>query len=675
MSHVSQMAGNSRSNAALTSGSPATRSSSGLQSVASNRPLSENWELESLLPVPGSESFASQLERFESDLNRLVATSNELPAPSAATAVSQAWAAFLGEYERVETTAIDLAAGIGCYAAADAGNRVYRQYEAELSALDPLRETIATQVELALQPAGDADFKSFVASNPVLSKNEFFLRQRKKNASLRLPKGEELLAAELGVDGIHAWGRLYDRVSSELRIPVMEAGRIVEKSPGQIRYDSPERTVRENNFRSAEIAWKSIADTCADALNHIAGTRLTIVKRLGLTDHLDVPLAKNRMTRKTLETMWSVVTQRKGVLAKYLAAKARLLGLPALSWFDVTAPLPSVVTLPSGAASPIASSSGSSSGSGNSAGTTPTAAAGSGQPAAEKGIDYPAGCDLIERTFSRFSGDLGEFAKMSFVDKWIEAENRGGKRQGAFCTTFPGSRQSRIFMTFTNSYDDVSTLAHELGHAYHSWVLKDQPLFLQDYPMNLAETASTFAEAILAEERLKSAGSVTAELPILDHMLSDAVAFLMNIHARFLFEDAFYRERLDGELSAARLSELMLDAQKTAYCGTLADDGWYPDFWISKLHFYISGLPFYNFPYTFGYLLSTGLYAVAGSSNGSDFAARYRQLLIATGNAETEAAVSGTLGEDLGEPGFWQRSLDVVERRVNRFVSIVNGEL
>jgi oligoendopeptidase F len=199
--------------------------------------------------------------------------------------------------------------------------------------------------------------------------------------------------------------------------------------------------------------------------------------------------------------------------------------------------------------------------------------------------------------------------------------------------------------------------------------LKDQPYFLQDYPMNLAETASTFAEAVLAEQRLAETQSREEKLSILDHMLADAVAYLMNIHARFIFENNFHSERAGGELTAGRLSELMLAAQKEAYLDCFAEDGWYPDFWVSKLHFYISGLPFYNFPYTFGYLLSTGLYAHSVAA-GAKFPEQYRRLLTATGCMETEAAVQSTTGYDLSQPAFWEKSLDVVERRVGQFVEL-----
>ena len=114
----------------------------------------------------------------------------------------------------------------------------------------------------------------------------------------------------------------------------------------------------------------------------------------------------------------------------------------------------------------------------------------------------------------------------------------------------------------------------------------------------------------------------------------------------------------------------MAAAQKRSFLDGLSDDGWNPQFWVSKLHFYISGLPFYNFPYTFGYLLSTGLLALSQSA-GSHFPEQYRRLLVATGCQQTEAAVQSTVGYDLTGAAFWEKSLDVIERRVQQFLELV----
>ncbi|MBW3541336.1 MAG: M3 family oligoendopeptidase [Planctomycetes bacterium] len=592
------------------------------------------WDLDALYPRPETPEFRRALDDYRREITALAERSDALPPVSSLPHAVTAWVTFLSDYEQAAARREELQSFVGCYAAADARNKTYQRLEAELSSLEPLRARIATNLEFAIKQADDEELESFVAADERLGRIAFFLRECRRNARLRLPKDQELLAADLAVDGLHAWGRLYDRLSGALRVQVMERGEIVEKSPSQVQLDSPQRTVRENNFYASARAWQTIADTCADALNHIAGTRLTLYRRLGLKDHLEPPLRYNRMRRETLDAMWSAIAARKPMLVNYLHRKAQLLGVEKPAWYDLTAPLPQLA-----------------------------------RPGSSAELSWDDACRMIVDTFERFSPAFGDFARRALAERWIEAENRPGKRQGGFCTGFPVRRQSRIFMTFTNSADSMSTLAHELGHAWHSHVLSEQPYFLQDYPMNLAETASTFAEAVLGEERLRTTDCEAERMQILDHMLSDAVVFLMNIHTRFLFEDEFHRRRAAGELAAEELSELMLAAQKEAYLGALADDGWNPGFWISKLHFYISGLPFYNFPYTFGYLLSLAVYATAADA-GPEFPEQYRRLLIATGCRETEEAVAGAIGGDLSRPDFWTRSLDVIERRVERFLEL-----
>ncbi|MBA3313460.1 MAG: M3 family oligoendopeptidase [Planctomycetota bacterium] len=591
-----------------------------------------NWELESLLPAPASPEFGDVLSRYKATLEAMGPQSESLPAVTGEATAAKTWAGFLKTYESAASLGGDLESLVGCYAAGDAGNALYRSLEARLAALQPLRTTIATNIEFTLGQASDESFRAFLKADPTLAANAFFFGDLRRLARLRLPKDQEQLAAELDVDGFAAWGRLYDRLSGELRVTVMEKGELVRKSPGQVLFDSPERSVRQNNFYAADKAWATIEETCGDCLNHLAGTRLTKYRRAGLTDHLDAPLHFNRMSRETLETMWRVVAERRGMLTKYFDAKANVLGLDKLAWYDQTAPLPA-----------------------------------GGKPATK--LPYDEACDLVLKTFHGFSPELGDFAQQALDEKWIEVENRPGKRQGGFCTGFPTAKQSRIFMTYTDSADSMSTLAHELGHAYHSHVLKDEPFFLREYPMNLAETASTFAEQVLGQERLDRASDDFERRAILDHMLSDSVAFCMNLHARFTFEDRFHRLRAEGEVSPEKFSELMLEAQKECYCNGLAEDDYNLRFWVSKLHFYITHVPFYNFPYTFGYLLSLGLYGLA-KQGAKDFPRQYREFLRGTGRMTAEDAVRTAFGHDLTQPDFWQTSMDEIEHRVSKFVEL-----
>ncbi|MGE0378373.1 MAG: oligoendopeptidase F, partial [Planctomycetaceae bacterium] len=373
------------------------------------------WELDSLSPHPESAQFRQLLQEYEADLSQLAEDSERLPPPDRRDDVPAVWGAFIGRAADLFARTEDLHAFVGCHAAAEAANKEFQRLEGALAALTPLREQLLTNLELAFLDVSEQDLDPFLAADERLGAVGFFLRECRQNAAFRLPKPQELLAARLNVDGLHAWGRLYDRLSGELRIDVMEKGRLVGKSPGQVSLDSPERSVRENNFFAAQKAWGTIADTCADAMNHIAGSRLTKYARLGVRDHLDWPLRMNRMRRETLDAMWGAIVERKPVLKRYFDTKAELLGLQRLSWYDVLAPLPSK------------------------------------RPAAR--LEYDQACDIVVGTFTEFSPELGEFAARAMSQRWIEAEDRPGKRQGGFCTGFPTHQQSRIFMTFNHSDD------------------------------------------------------------------------------------------------------------------------------------------------------------------------------------------------------------------------------
>ena len=297
------------------------------------------WDLDSLLPHPETEAFTSVLANFKSDLSALAERSDALPDVSTDAEVVAEWSRFLDDFATIDAQANDLVSHVGCHAAADAENRLFQQLEGQLAALDPLRTRVRTNVEFAVKTASEEELDAFVEASDALGRIAFFLRDCRANAAMRLPKEQELLAADLGVDGIHGWGRFYDRISGALKVRVMERGEVVEKSPSQVQFDMPERPVRENNFHAADRAWAGIADDCADALNHISGTRLSLYRRIGAQDHLDSPLRFNRMRRETLAAMWTAVSDRKTTLLKYLNAKANLIGVDRLAWYDLTAPL------------------------------------------------------------------------------------------------------------------------------------------------------------------------------------------------------------------------------------------------------------------------------------------------------------------------------------------------
>ena len=282
-------------------------------------------------------------------------------------------------------------------------------------------------------------------------------------------------------------------------------------------------------------------------------------------------------------------------------------------------------------------------------------------------MSFNEAADFIVEQLGRFSPKMAEFTQAAFDKNWIEAEDRPGKRPGAFCTSFPEKRESRVFMTFSGTMGNVSTLAHELGHAYHQSVMNDLPPMAQQYAMNVAETASTFNEVTVSDAAMRYAKTPEEKVVLIEDKLQRAVQLLMNIQCRFIFETNFYNERKKGLVSKQRLNELMVEAQKEAYADAL--DEYHPHFWASKLHFYNTGVPFYNFPYTFGYLFATGVYARA-KKEGPAFAAKYDDLLRDTGRMRVEDLAQLHMGVDLTKPEFWQDAIDSALAELDEFMAL-----
>lgn len=481
----------------------------------------------------------------------------------------------------------------------------------------------------------DAEWNDFL-QDEQLAEVAFSLTETRDDGKRLLSEAEENLIAELDKDGLAAWSNLYDTTVSIMTIPFTDkSGETTELSVGQAMNRmtaDPDPEVRKQLFENWEATWDHYAPVFADTLNHLAGYRLTLQKAHGRTHHLEEPLEYNRMKQETLDAMWSAVTQTKQPFIDYLNQKAKIFGMEKLGWEDVDAP----VTM--GDAKPTM-------------------------------YTYDEACDFVIEHFSSFGPKLTEFTKHALESRWVEAEDRENKRPGGYCTSLPEFEESRIFMTFTGSPSDVSTLAHELGHAFHSYAMKDLPRLNRGYAMNVAETASTFAETIIDNAAINNAKSNEEKIALLAAKLETATAMFLNIHARFLFEDAFYTERKDGIVSKNRLNELMENAQREAYMDSLSS--YHPQFWSSKLHFFIDRVPFYNFPYTFGYLFSLGIYAEY-LKQPEGFEEKYIALLKDTGSMQVEDLAKKHLNVDVTDEAFWVAGIELMIKDVEIFTELTN---
>ena len=589
------------------------------------------WDLESIFPGgSSSQEYKTFREQIKKELKSFSDKFDRLPQKLDDTSRAK-WADFIVKVQGLMERLIEASAFVHCLVSQNVSDEAAHQIYGEMDVYRSEAQKLMVSMEAFAKKQGNKEWEKLV-STKKLQEISFFLDELRDIAKLKMAPEFEAFATDLAVNGYHAWNRLYDKMYGDLRGDFKENGETKSLSLGQLanRMNSPDRATRSQAFEKIENAWDSHANLTSMALNYLGGYRLTLYDRRKWDSPIFEALLNCRMKEETLEAMWSAVAKGTTKMAPYIDAKKKILGIDKFNWYDQGAPV--------------------------------------GQ--SDRTFTFNEAGEFIIDNFSGFSKELADFAQMALSKRWVEAEDRAGKAGGGYCTSFEVKKESRIFMTWGGGFSELSTLAHELGHAYHHWVLKDKPLFAVFYPMTLGETASIFNELLVTDAALEKSKSDDEKLMLLDQKLQNAYALLCNIYARFIFEKAFYAERKKGLVARTRLDALMVEAQKKAFAGTLDPvEGHHPLFWASKLHFYMTDAPFYNFPYTFGYLFANGVYDRA-QREGPSFAKNYRALLADTGKMTSEDVAKKHLGVDLTKEDFWTESVNRALSDIEPFVKL-----
>ena len=483
-----------------------------------------------------------------------------------------------------------------------------------------------------IDDASEEVIEAYLADDEI-APSAFKVHHSRKARHENLTLAEESLVNGLSQDGIHAWGNLYDRIAGSLQCDVMVGNEVSKMGVAQASglLMSVDDHQRQAAWSAINTAWQAHEESCAAGLNAIAGWRLEMCKQRSRTKavhFLDAPVHMNRISRQTLDTLLEVASDTKSMAQRAARLQARAYGKDGFGPWDLRAPAPVV-------------------------------GGGVGQP-----IQFDEAIDIIAEAFGQVDQGMEEFVRMMVANKWIEGTVSPHKSPGAHCTGFAKSRSPRVYMTFTGGQSDVITLAHELGHALHSWVMRDLPDSQLSYGMSLAETASTFAETLVRDALLVRSNTLQEKLNIMWEEMSAFTGFMLNIPTRFEFEQRFYEARQQRPVRPQELKEMMSEAWQSWYGDALAEPD--PMFWANKLHFYISGLSFYNFPYLFGYLFSLGVYA-RREQFGAEFYQRYVALLRDTGRMTAEDLATKHLNVRLDAPDFWQQTIASLGARVDAF--------
>ena len=585
------------------------------------------WDMTPIFPSLESNEFSAALASALSDLDALTALFDKYAVRKRETDAVNA--EFAAAYDAVtvplnsllETMRL-LGSYIGCFTTVDANDETAKAAESKLD-MDYVR--LSHLITRYVAWVGASDVEELKRKSELAASNAYALTKAQYQARHQMSEAEESLAAELGASGISGWAKLHGNLTALLTAKVEINGEVQTLPMSEIRSlaNNPDRAIRKAAYDAEMIAWATVTVPLAAALNGVKGYQQTVRKRRGYANDVEPTLLSNGIDRPTLDAMQTACVEAFPDFRRYMALKAKALGVEKLAWHDLLAPL----------------------------GET------------SRRYAWPEAEDVIRTNFRAFSNRMADFADTSFREKWIDAEPRFGKEGGAYCTGMrPG--ESRVFMNFDGSANGVSTLAHELGHAYHNLNLKDRSPLQRSTPMTLAETASLFCETLVAEAEMQKA-SAAEKLTLLDRALQGSCQIVVDIHSRFLFEQSVFDLRSQRDLSAAEFSEKMLAAQKATYGEDM--ESYHDKMWAVKGHYY--GPLFYNYPYTFGALFTISLYNVY-KQNPESFRARYDDFLSSTGLADAPT-LAKNFGLDITDLEFWRGGLNVIRGQIDDFEQLV----
>ncbi|MGQ9491304.1 MAG: M3 family oligoendopeptidase [Anaerolineae bacterium] len=593
------------------------------------------WDLSNVYPGLESPEFAAAMADFTRQLNELEALFTGRIASTDARTPPAALAALVGEaidrFNAATELADTLRPYIVSFVATDSRDTLARRRLSEFELVAVRLRTLGTQFKAWIGRLAPV-LEEVIATNATAGAHAFALREAAEQSRYLMSEAEEALAAELSLSGANAWSKLQGTVTSQLATD-FELDSQVKRLPlpALINLHShPDETVRRRAYEAELALLASAREPLAAALNGVKGEAITLNRRRGREDALHAALDMARIDRPTLEAMLAAMEGSFPAFRRYFRAKARRLGKEQLAWWDIWAP--------------------------------------TGKAA--RTYSWEETRNFILTQFATFSADLAALAQRAFDNRWIDAEQREGKRGGAFCMGVDGVKESRILCNFDGSLDQVSTIAHELGHAYHNhclYMAGKTPL-QSTTPMTLAETASIMCETIVMEAVLRETTDPAEALAILETILIGQAQVIVDIYSRYLFEKEVFERRATSELSADELCEIMTRAQKATYGDGLDERYLHPYMWTWKPHYYYAGLSFYNFPYAFGLLFGTGLYALY-LERGADFVPAYQALLASTGEGKA-ADLAARFGIDIRQRKFWEDSLAVIEARIERYCAL-----
>src|SRR3954454_12307097 len=452
-----------------------------------------------------------------------------------------------------------------------------------------------------------------------------YLRTERRYRPHLLTKPEETIATELSVTGRSAWTRLFDELTSSIRVDLPGEDEPASLDVALSRLVDPDREARRSTAEAVTAALQPGIRTRAYVFNTLLQDK-SIKDRLRSYPHwLASRHLSNEASDEAVQALVEAVKGRYGLARRWYETKARLLGIERLADYDRMAAVTSD----------------------------------------DEEIQWDQGTELVLDSFASFSGQASGVVEHFFEDRWIDAPPTPVKRGGAFSASTVPSVHPYVLLNYTGKRRDVMTLAHELGHGLHQTLAREQGVFHQNTPLTVAETASVFAEEIVFGRLLGQAEPPESRLSLLAEAIEGQIGTVFRQIAMNQFEDRVHgARRTEGELPVERFGDLWAETQAELLGDSVEITDGYRSWWSYVPHFI--GSPGYVYAYAFGQLLALSVYRLY-TERGEEIVPAYLEMLSAGGSRSPEE-LGAIVGVDLTDPGFWDFGLELVEEQLNQAV-------
>jgi len=457
-----------------------------------------------------------------------------------------------------------------------------------------------------------------------------YLRHKRLVAQYTLNESEEKIINTLEVTGPSALVKIYDRMTNNFEFTLVKkrANKKVIKT-----FTNKEKLlslIRSSKAKERECAYKALFKTYEKNSGVLGDIYQNLVTQWkdenisirGFNSPISVRNIYNNIDDTTVETLLSVCKENAHLFHDYFMEKAKLIGVKKLRRYDLYAPISS--------------------------------------KNAPK-ITFKNAAKLVLDTFHRFDPRFGIYTERLFKENHIDSEIRNGKTGGAFCYTVSPQRTPYVLLNFDGLMRDVSTMAHEFGHAIHSMFASNKPILVSHAPLPLAETASVFGEMLLNEEIYKKLNREKKKI-LLAEQIDDMYATIMRQAFFTIFEIEAHKKIVERSVTIDNISEFYMNNLKTQFGDSIRISEDFKWEWLYIPHFFHT--PFYCYAYSFGNLLVLSLYQQY-LEEGKSFISKYLKILSAGGSEKPETLLRDS-GFNITDSSFWQQGFDLIEMKINK---------